>query len=172
QQRARHERCVIGREKQDARRDLFGRARPLQDRALGGVLAVLLERPPELARALLMKGREDRPGTHGVHPDAVPRVIHRHAAREPGDRGLGGVVLRGLADASASRSTWTSTKNALGPISAATRLPRSTSRSANATLAPSVTNRRTVASPMPDAPPVTAATLPLSRAMARLEKGL
>jgi len=40
------------------------------------------------------------------------------------------------------------------------------SRSANATLAPSATNRRTVASPMPDAPPVTAAIFPLSRAMA------
>jgi hypothetical protein len=52
-------------------------------------------------------------------------------------------------------------------ISAATRLPRSTSRSANATFAPSVTNRRTVASPIPEAPPVTAATFPFSRAMIR-----
>src|SRR6267378_996108 len=70
--------------------------------------------------------------------------------------------------ASASRSTCASTKSAWPPlasISAATRLPRSTSRSANATLAPSATNRRTVASPMPDAPPVTAAIFPLSRAM-------
>jgi hypothetical protein len=46
--------------------------------------------------------------------------------------------------------------------SAATRSPRSPSRSQNATLAPSATKRLTVASPMPDAPPVTAATLPSS----------
>jgi hypothetical protein len=44
--------------------------------------------------------------------------------------------------------------------SAATRWPRSPSRSQNATLAPSATKRLTVASPIPDAPPVTAATLP------------
>src|SRR5438552_13568610 len=69
------------------------------------------------------------------------------------------------AAASASRSMCASTKSALAPISAATRLPRSTSRSANATVAPSATNRRTVASPMPDAPPVTAAIFPRSRAM-------
>src|SRR5436309_2448632 len=71
------------------------------------------------------------------------------------------------AAASASRSMCASTKSAWPPlasISAATRLPRSTSRSANATLAPSATNRRTVASPMPDAPPVTAAIFPVSRA--------
>src|SRR5207248_412643 len=64
--------------------------------------------------------------------------------------------------ASASRSMCASTNNALGPISAATRLPRSTSRSAKATFAPSATKRRTVASPMPEAPPVMAATFPLS----------
>src|SRR5579859_5174237 len=46
--------------------------------------------------------------------------------------------------------------------SAATRWPRSSSRSQNATLAPSATKRLTVASPIPDAPPVTAATLPSS----------
>src|SRR5689334_22616710 len=50
----------------------------------------------------------------------------------------------------------------LAAISAATRWPRSTSRSAKATCAPSAMKRRTVASPIPDAPPVTAATFPLS----------
>src|SRR4029453_6000049 len=55
----------------------------------------------------------------------------------------------------------------LASISAATRLPRSTSRSANTTFAPSATNRRTVASPMPDAPPLTAAPFPLSLPMLR-----
>src|SRR5438270_4669243 len=72
------------------------------------------------------------------------------------------------AAASASRSMCASTNSAWPPlasISAATRLPRSTSRSANATVAPSATNRRTVASPMPDAPRVTATIFPLSRAM-------
>src|SRR5438270_8577717 len=49
--------------------------------------------------------------------------------------------------------------------SAATRSPRSPSRSQNATLAPSATKRLTVASPIPDAPPVTAATLPSSLPM-------
>src|SRR6516162_4802726 len=49
--------------------------------------------------------------------------------------------------------------------SAATRSPRSSSRSQNATLAPSATKRLTVASPIPDAPPVTAATLPSSLPM-------
>src|SRR5512132_3090153 len=61
-----------------------------------------------------------------------------------------------------------STKIALPPlasISAATRLPRSPSRSANATFAPSATKRRTVASPMPDAPLVTAAIFPVSLSM-------
>src|SRR5207245_704919 len=76
-------------------------------------------------------------------------------------------ACRTNAAASASRSMCASTKSAWPPlasISAATRLPRSASRSANATRAPSATNRRTVASPMPDAPPVTAAIFPLSRA--------
>src|SRR3989441_9651140 len=76
-------------------------------------------------------------------------------------------ACRTKAAASASRSMCASTKSACPPlvwIPAATRLPRSTSRSANATLAPSATNRRTVASPMPDAPPVTAAIFPVSRA--------
>src|SRR5262245_47810718 len=49
--------------------------------------------------------------------------------------------------------------------SAATRRPRSPSRSQNATLAPSATKRLTVASPIPDAPPVTAAILPSSLPM-------
>src|SRR5207248_10540504 len=49
--------------------------------------------------------------------------------------------------------------------SAATRWPHSPSRSQNATLAPSATKRLTVASPIPDAPPVTAATLPSSLPM-------
>src|SRR5690348_3558997 len=49
--------------------------------------------------------------------------------------------------------------------SAATRWPRSPSQSQNATLAPSATKRLTVASPIPDAPPVTAATLPSSLPM-------
>src|SRR5207248_10642995 len=49
--------------------------------------------------------------------------------------------------------------------SAATRWPRSPSRSQNATLAPSATKRLTVASPFPDAPPVTAANLPSSLPM-------
>src|SRR5215831_4277502 len=75
---------------------------------------------------------------------------------------------RTKAAASASRSTCASTKTTSPPlaaISAATRLPRSASRSAKATFAPSFTNRRTVASPIPEAPPVTAATFPFSRAM-------
>ena len=36
---------------------------------------------------------------------------------------------------------------------------------AHVTFAPSITNRRTVASPIPEAPPLTAATFPFSRAM-------
>src|SRR5689334_20353968 len=70
--------------------------------------------------------------------------------------------------ASDSRPMCASTKCAAPPpawISPATRLPRSTSRSANTTRAPSATNRRTVASPMPDAPPEIAAIFPLSRDM-------
>src|SRR3989441_9580422 len=53
----------------------------------------------------------------------------------------------------------------LASTSAAPRLPRSTSRSANATLTPPPTNLGTVASPIPAPPPVTAAIFPLSRAM-------
>jgi CHAT domain-containing protein len=49
--------------------------------------------------------------------------------------------------------------------SAATRWPRSPTRSQNVTLAPSARKRLTVASPIPDAPPVTAATLPSSLPM-------
>src|SRR6056297_542109 len=44
--------------------------------------------------------------------------------------------------------------------------PRSPSQSANTTCAPSPMRRRTVASPMPDAPPVTTATLPEKRLIA------
>src|SRR5207245_583243 len=77
-------------------------------------------------------------------------------------------ACRMKAAASASRSTCASTNTTSPPlaaISSATRLPRSASRSAKATFAPSFTNRRTVASPIPEAPPVTAATFPFSRAM-------
>ena len=61
--------------------------------------------------------------------------------------------------------TSTCVKATVPPSSAANRWPRSPSRSQNATRAPSATNRLTVASPIPDAPPVTAATLPSSRPM-------
>ena len=44
----------------------------------------------------------------------------------------------------------------------ATRAPLASSRSAMTTVAPSCANRRTVASPMPEQPPVTTATLPSS----------
>src|SRR4029453_4425803 len=77
--------------------------------------------------------------------------------------------------ASTSRPMSASTKSAWPPlasISASTRLPRSASRSANATFAPSAANRRTVASPMPDAPPVTAAIFPLSRPMPHVPPGV
>src|SRR5439155_23650136 len=77
-------------------------------------------------------------------------------------------ACRTKAAASASRSMCASTNTTSPPLaasSAATPLPRSASRSAKATVAPSVTNRRTVASPIPEAPPVTAATFPFSRAM-------
>ena len=56
-------------------------------------------------------------------------------------------------------------EDASGASWAARPRPRSPSRSQNATLAPSATKRLTVASPIPDAPPVTAATLPSSLPM-------
>src|SRR5207248_4551812 len=65
----------------------------------------------------------------------------------------------------ASLPTSACVKATLAPAvssSAATRRPRSPSRSQNATLAPSATKGLTVASPIPDAPPVTAAILPSS----------
>src|SRR5499427_8746029 len=68
----------------------------------------------------------------------------------------------------ASVPTSACVKTTLAPTvssSAATRWPRPPSRSQNATLAPSATKRLTVASPIPDAPPVTAATLPSSLPM-------
>src|SRR5690348_6904154 len=68
----------------------------------------------------------------------------------------------------ASVATSACVKATLAPAaasSAATRWPRSPSRSQNATLAPSATKRLTVASPIPDAPPVTAAILPSSLPM-------
>src|ERR1700757_1204067 len=68
----------------------------------------------------------------------------------------------------ASVPTSACVKAILAPVvssSAATRWPRSPSRSQNATLAPSARKRLTVASPVPEAPPVTAATLPSSLPM-------
>src|SRR5271166_4334035 len=78
---------------------------------------------------------------------AAPLTKSRHAASVP----TSACVKATLAPAVSS--------------SAATRWPRSPSRSQNATLAPSATKRLTVASPIPDAPPVTAATLPSSLPM-------
>ena len=78
---------------------------------------------------------------------AAPLTKARHAASVP----TSACVKATLAPAASS--------------SAATRWPRSPSRSQNATLAPSATKRLTVASPIPDAPPVTAATLPSSLPM-------
>jgi hypothetical protein len=49
----------------------------------------------------------------------------------------------------------------VGEVDAAAE-PRPSSVSTIATVAPSAVNRRTVASPMPDAPPVTTATFPAS----------
>ena len=48
------------------------------------------------------------------------------------------------------------------PTSAASASPASSLRSATTTVAPSCANRRTVANPMPEQPPVTTATLPSS----------
>src|SRR5262249_9195062 len=48
-------------------------------------------------------------------------------------------------------------------ISATTRGPASSSMSAHTTAAPSAAKRRSVAAPIPDAPPVTIATLPARR---------
>src|SRR5207302_7962819 len=64
---------------------------------------------------------------------------------------------------SASRLTSARTWAAPAPSSAARRRPPSASTSAMTTAAPSATNRRTVASPMPLAPPVTSATFFASR---------
>src|ERR1700730_16780380 len=75
---------------------------------------------------------------------AAPLTKARHAASVP----TSACVKATLAPAVSSSAT--------------TRWPRSPSRSQNATLAPSATKRLTVASPIPDAPPVTAATLPSS----------
>ena len=47
-----------------------------------------------------------------------------------------------------------------GPSSAASARPSSASTSVMATLAPSASSRRTIAAPMPRAPPVTSAVLP------------
>src|SRR5438105_1035656 len=91
--------------------------------------------------ALLMR-RSSRPNFC-----AAPLTKARHAASVP----TSACVKATLAPAVSS--------------SAATRWPRSPSRSQNATLAPSATKRLTVASPIPDAPPVTAATLPSSLPM-------
>src|SRR5262249_49540391 len=63
QQRARHVGGVVGGQKQDTRRDLIGRAVASEQRALGGVVSILLERPADRLIALLVKGRVDRPGT-------------------------------------------------------------------------------------------------------------
>src|SRR5436305_1280015 len=63
------------------------------------VIPVLLERPAERLIALLVKGRVDRPGADRIHPNAVRGVIRRHPACQSGDRRLGGIVLRRLADA-------------------------------------------------------------------------
>ena len=99
QQRAGHVGGVVRGEKQDAGGDFIGRAVTPEQRALGGVIPVLVERATDRLIALLVKGRVDRPGADRVHPDAVRGVIRRHPACQPGDRRLRGVVLRRLADA-------------------------------------------------------------------------
>src|SRR2546422_113142 len=70
-----------------------------------------------------------------------------------------------LAATSVSRLTSAWTYVARAPTSAATSRPRSSWMSAGTTEAPSSMKRRTVASPMPLAPPVTSAILPFSRCM-------
>ena len=62
----------------------------------------------------------------------------------------------------ASSVTSVRTKRAAIPRSAASFSPRSSARSAITTRAPSATNRRTVASPSPPAPPETRADFPPS----------
>ncbi len=57
QQRAGHVRGVVRGEKQDAGGDFIGRAVTLEQRALGGVIPVLLERPAERLNALLVVER-------------------------------------------------------------------------------------------------------------------
>src|SRR5215813_12769474 len=99
QQRARHVGGVVGSEKQDAGGNLVGRTVTPEQRALGCVIPVLLERPADRLIALLVKGRVDRPRADRIHPDAVRSVIRRHPSGQSGDRRFGGVVLRGLANA-------------------------------------------------------------------------
>src|SRR5215831_15844453 len=98
QQGAGHVGGVVRGEKQNAGGDFVGRAVTPEQGALGGVVLVLLEGPADRFVALLVKRRVDGPWADRVHADAVRGVIRRHPAREPGDRRLRGVVLRGLAD--------------------------------------------------------------------------
>src|SRR5262245_53360411 len=67
------------------------------------------------------------------------------------------------ASTSASTATSVCLYAAFAPSSRANTVPCSSFRSATTTRAPSATNRRQVAAPMPDAPPVTTATFPSRR---------
>src|SRR5215213_7507201 len=70
---------------------------------------------------------------------------------------------RALAKAAATLSSLvTSTSQKMPPISPATCSPRSASRSKTATLTPLAASARAVASPRPEAPPVTTAAILLS----------
>src|SRR3954463_2482043 len=64
---------------------------------------------------------------------------------------------------SSSDVTSRCTKRTRSPSSSASALPSSSSPSAATTLAPSACSRRTSAAPIPRAPPLTSATLPVSR---------
>jgi hypothetical protein len=74
--------------------------------------------------------------------------------------------LQGDADATeAGEPASNCTASAASPSGCATACAMSANRSATATRAPSATNRRTTADPIPPPPPVTIATLPCSRPM-------
>src|SRR6266542_853649 len=86
-------RLVRGQE-EDAGGDFTRRPRPLEHRAAPELRLELLERLASRLGAPFVEAGEDRPRAHGIDPDPLRGVIAGHRAREPGDRRLGGVILR------------------------------------------------------------------------------
>src|SRR5262245_4050850 len=92
-----HERRLIRGQEQYTVRHLTWGARTFEHRVAAEFVEELLRGLARGGRSTGMEARENRSWADGVDADALHRMVQGHAARQPGNGGLGRIVLHHVA---------------------------------------------------------------------------